>query len=250
MKKVLSIVCILMLCLPAVAQKKSSSKSSSKSSVATSSYSGSRASSAPIKQKGKIGITADLGFQTGSTINTGPDGAGGINTTITPDRTMTFNAGAGVSYFVLERLEIGGTVGYSLSRTWLGLDTDGTTNLYRRVGRFEIAPYVGFHIPICSWCHYVPKVTLGFGIGSIITDLQLVPTITRNTGTSTRVYTDLAALNFEFLVSKKVSLTLDLGGIAYTSVTNTPAPNTKITTNTFAATFFNRNQFGVRYYFN
>ena len=250
MKKILSIVCILMLCLPAVAQKKSSSKSSSKSSVATSSYSGgSRASSAAIKQKGKLGITADFGFQTGNTINTAPDGAGGINTTITPDRTLSFLAGAGVSYFVLERLEIGGTVGYSLTRTWLGLDTDNATNLYRRVGRFEIAPYVGFHIPICNWCHYVPKATFGFGIGSVVTDVQLVPTVTRNTGTSTRVYTDLAVLNFEFLLSNKVSITLDLGGIAYTSVTNTPAPNTKITTNTFAATFFNRNQFGVRYYF-
>ncbi len=251
MKKVLSLLCILMLCLPAVAQKKTASKSSAKKSTTTATYSGgsSRSSSTSIKQKGKFGITADINVNTGNTLTIGPDGTGGTVTTDTPNRVTSWGFNLGAVYFVTEKLELGLGLGYNNQRTFLGLDTDGATKLYQNIGFFNITPAIGYHIPLCNWLHYVPKLELGFGFGSVVTDLTFIPQTTRQTGSSFQFYADLSLLNFEVLAHKHFSLTLDVGGLTFVTQTLKPAPNTSRTTNSFNMNLLNGALVGFRYYF-
>lgn len=250
MKKVLSILCIMMLCLPAVAQKKTASKSSKKSTT-TATYSGgsSRSASTTIKQKGKFGITADISVNTGNTVQIGPDGAGGTVSTDTPNPQTSWGFDLGAVYFVTEKLEVNMGLGYSNVRNYQGLDTDRATKLYQNVGFFNIAPAVGYHIPLCNWLHYVPKLELGFGFGSVVTDVTFIPQTTRQTGSSFQFYADLSLLNFEVLANKHFSLTLDVGGLTYITQTLKPAPNTSQTTNLFNMSLLNGALVGFRYYF-
>ena len=256
MKKVLSIICILMLCLPAVAQKKSSSKSSSKSSVAASSYSGgsSRASSVS-HQRGSFAIFGNIGYSGGSRVDAWRTGANENLRTRFDPTTVSFDAG--VSFYVADRLEVGGSLGYMLQKTWL--NRMNGKDLFQRVGLFNISPSIGYHIPICSWFHYVPKATFTIGFGSNINEItdQLI-----QRGSSLGIDIDLAAANFEILIHKHFSLTLELGGFSYTSLrlNNQPNPDGVVdaqgniilgtrTTNTFNFNLLNRGLIGFRYYF-
>lgn len=252
MKKVLSILCIMMLCLPAVAQKKTASKSSKKSTT-TATYSGGSSSRAASvgHHKGQFGITANVGFSGGNTINVAPDPATGqpVSTT-TPLGTSTFDILVGVNYFVLDKLEIGAGIGYSNTKTFLGQDANNQDR-YRNNGLFQIAPYVGYHIPICSWLHYVPQLELSLGFGSQVTDITINPK-TQQTGSSTRIALDLALINFEILASKHFSLTLNVGGFSFvhTKMENVNGINTSRTSNNFAMNLVNGGFVGFRYYFN
>ena len=249
MKKILSIVCILMLCLPAVAQKKSSSKSSSKKAQSTATYSGSKSSSSSVGHRaGQWGITADVGVNTGNTVTTIPAGAG-TQTTDRPNNTTSWSFSVGGTYFVLKDLEVNLGLGYSNTRTFQGLDTDNVTRLYQNVGFFNITPSVGYHVRLCDWLHYVPKLEFGIGFGSVVTDVTFIPNTTRQTGTSNSFYVDLALLNFELLANRHFSLTLDIGGLNYFTQTIAPAPNTKQVTNTFNVSLLNGAIVGFRYYF-
>ena len=255
MKKILSIVCILMLCLPAVAQKKSSSKSSSKSSVATSSYSGGSRASSVSHQRGSFAIFGNIGYSGGSVVDAWQVGANqNIRTNYNPT-TVSFDAG--VSFYVADRFEVGGSLGYMLQKTFLRRFNG--KDLFQRVGLFTISPSVGYHIPICSWFHYVPKATFTIGFGSNVNEItdQLI-----QRGGSLGIEVDLAAANFEILIHKHFSLTLELGGFSYTSLrlNNQPNPDGDVdaqgniilgtrTTNRFNFDLLNRGLIGFRYYF-
>ena len=86
MKKILSVLCILLLCLSAGAQKKTTSSSKAASSSSSQSSGGSRSSRTPAlgHHKGQIGINADLGYYY-EQMNRTTTGGGQTNTVIIKD---------------------------------------------------------------------------------------------------------------------------------------------------------------------
>lgn len=254
MKKILSILCVLTLCLSANAAGKKVSSSSSASSSSSSSYSSSSKSSsksASVGHKaGQFGITANLGFSGGSNIVTQPDPTtGGLVTQTTPARTSTFLISAGVTYFVMDKLEIGLDLGYNNTRIFNAIDPVTGGNMFTNNGDFFISPYVGYHIPICNWLHYVPQFGLGLDFGSSTRDLSLNPK--QQTTTSSTAFTvGLGVANFEILASEHFSFTLNLGGFNFTTTKSEDKVNniTQVQ-NTFGLTLFQQVNVGVRYYF-
>ncbi len=229
MKKVLSVLCILMLCLTASAQKKSSGKSSGKKATTTATTGGSsvsRASSAISHKKGSFALTADFGY-TGGSQSWSWQAGNGMNTLTQPNNT-TISFMVGADYFVLDNLEVGLGLGYANQRSRARPNVDAFGNaLYQNIGLFTIAPNVGYHFPLCSWLHYVPKLEFSIGFGSNTTDIAVQPQQLKQTGTSNQFTINLALVNFEILVNKNVSLTLNLGGFSYDSLklNNVPNPN-------------------------
>lgn len=244
-----------MLCLPAVAQKKSSSKSSSKSSVATSSYSGgSRASSAPVHQKGKFGITGDLGLDFGSVTTVVLDATNTPVQTTRPNNQTSFGIAAGVSYFVLDRLEIGGSLGFNNVRTDQGPDPNDVNNkqrLYQDAGTFSIVPYVAYHLPITNWLHYAPAFQLGLGFGYVNTDITYFPQRQFNPASSLSFNATVNLLRFELLANSHFSFLMMLGDMTFstTSVKDFLGPGTSRTNTNFTLNVFGNFRLGARYYF-
>ena len=257
MKKILSIVCILMLCLPAVAQKKSSSKSSSKSSVAASSYSGGSArkasSSLEPHHRNQVGITADIGYwgQVGIVTR---DVAGQTQTTTTVDpngQGIDFSFSVGANWFAIKNLEIGLSLGYASTKWYMGVDANND-DLYRVQSLFNFTPQVAYHIPLCGWLDYVPAFYTSFGFGSRKTEQNINPyqTLTQR---STRIIVGLDIVNFEIRPNKNMGLMLNVGGLYYnTSIQVGGGANNRniAITNTTSLSLFGNASIGFRYYFN
>ena len=259
MKKVLSIICILMLCLPAVAQKKSSSKSSSKSSVAASSYSGgsARKSSSSLEphHRNQVGITADIGYWGQVGIVTTDTGAG-IQTTTTVDpnqQGIDFSFSAGAVWFAIKNLEVGLSLGYASTKWNNGVDAQGN-DLFRINSLFSFVPNVAYHLPLCGWLDYVPRffTSVGFGRNLVERNKNPYQTITQS---ATLIVVGLDLVNFEIRPKKNMGLMMNVGGFYYTSQINVGPtrfdPNQiSDITNTTRLSLFNNASIGFRYYFN
>lgn len=257
MKKVLSLLCILMLCLPAVAQKKSSSKSSSKSSVATSSYSGgsSRKASSGLEphHRNQVGITADIGYWGQVGIVTQNNG-GGTQTTTTVDpngQGTDFSFSVGANWFAIKNLEIGLSLGYASTKWYLGPDANND-DTYRVQSLFTFIPQIAYHIPLCSWLDYVPAFYTSFGFGKRVTEQNINPYQTL-TQSSSRIIVGLDIVNFEIRPNKNMGLMLNVGGFYYdTQIQRGGGANNQNVNimNTTMLSLFGNASIGFRYYFN
>ena len=256
MKKLLSLVCILAIGLTAEAAPKKASSASSASSSSQSSYSASASKTqknAPkANRTGQFGITADLGYFSRTQIVTRTAG-GQTTTTTTVDpfaEGIQFNISAGVTYFVLDRLEVGLSLGYNSNKTYLGQDINND-DCYQTVSTFDIIPSVGYHIPLCSWLDFVPSFYTSIGFGSNKQEQQINP-YTVQTGSASVIQVGLDIVNFEIRPNKNLGLMLNVGGLYYTSRTvNLAGANNqnKRTLNTFNLSLFGNAGIGVRYYF-
>ena len=254
MKKILSLLCVLTLCLSAsAAGKKVSSSAASPSSAASGSSKAKSSYASSSKdlgnKKGKWAITADLGFSGGSNITTQPDATGTMVTTTTPANTSSFNIAVGGTYFILDELEVGLNMGYNNTKNFLRVDPVTGGNMFQSIGAFTVSPYVGYHVRICNWLHYVPQFSLGLAVGSGTRDLSLNPK-QQAKADSFSFITAIEVANFEILASEHFSLTLGLGGFNFTTnKTEDKVNNITQVQNTFALTLFRQANVGVRYYF-
>lgn len=78
--------------------------------------------------------------------------------------TFAFGIEPRFGYFVMDRLEVSVGLGYDLSRTDKGEDTDGTKRYYRS-GVFSILPKVSYYVPIGDKFYYTPSFMFGVGFG-------------------------------------------------------------------------------------
>lgn len=256
MKKILSVLCILALCLTAGAQKKTTSSASAASSSSSSS-SGSRSSSSRTPalghHKGQMAITADLGYYYEQSTVT-RTGGGQTTTVVTKDPRgvgIDFFIGGGFSYFINKNFEVGGSLGFNSNTTFIGVDGNGD-DLHQVVSLFTITPAVSYHVPIANWLQYAPEAYVGVGFGSNKVEQTINP-YTTQTGSANMVQVGLNFVRFEILASKKLSLMLNLGGMYFDARTTQAGGNAGTTTRTNTTVDlspFGNLTVGLRYYLN
>ena len=253
MKKILSVLCILLLCLSAGAQKKTTSSSKAATSSSQSSG-GSRSSSrtpALGHHKGQIGINADLGYYY-EQMNRTTTGGGQTNTVIIKDPRgvgIDFFIGAGATYFLSKNWAVGGSLGFNSNTTFQGTDANGD-DLHQVISLFAITPAVSYYVPIANWLQYAPQFYFGVGFGSNKVEQQINP-YTVQTGSANMIQVGLDFVRFEILASKKLSLIVNLGGMYAdfrTTKTGGNAGTVTTTNTTINLAPFGNMSVGVRYY--
>lgn len=134
------------------------------------------------QQKKDMYISGNFTIEGGNTSSTS-----GNTVTKTPG-TLSFGIAPQFGYFVIDRLEVSLSLGYSLDRYANGQDSEGN-NLFRRTNVFEIVP----------------------GGSSRDIDLQ-----TTSKSGLTRFGLSLSAIAFEFRPADHFGITLRAGGLSYT----------------------------------
>ena len=101
------------------------------------------------QQKKDMYISGNFTIEGGNTSSTS-----GNTVTKTPG-TLSFGIAPQFGYFVIDRLEVNLSLGYSLDRYANGQDSEGN-NLFRRTNVFEIVPGVRYYLPLGEKFWYTP----------------------------------------------------------------------------------------------
>ena len=158
------------------------------------------------QQKKDMYISGNFTIEGGNTSSTS-----GNTVTKTPG-TLSFGIAPQFGYFVIDRLEVSLSLGYSLDRYANGQDSEGN-NLFRRTNVFEIVPGVRYYLPLGEKFWYTPGFDLSVGVGGSSRDIDLQTT---SKSGLTRFGLSLSAIAFEFRPADHFGITLRAGGLTYT----------------------------------
>lgn len=163
------------------------------------------------QNKGDMYISGALGISGG---NTSTSVSAGSQTTKTKDpSSFTFQIEPQFGYFVLDRLEVNLSIGYSLTRSEPNSNSTSDKNFYDFTNLFTIAPGVSYYLPVCDRLWYTPAFQIGVGFGNYKS--QLNASTTEKAGLTT-FGLGLSLLKFEFRPCDHLGIALSAGDLSYT----------------------------------
>lgn len=167
------------------------------------------------------------------------------STTTTMKTGSSFEILPQFHYFVIDKLSVGGAIGYSFTK-----DPDGTTadnkQLFDKTGLFIIRPMVSYYISLGEKFYYVPRFYVGVGFGKNKTEISETETTEAN---ATMFQVGLNILNFEFRPTDHIGIMFNAGDLGYRSDISKQDSDNRISDRSFA---FNLNlgaTIGINYYF-
>lgn len=169
------------------------------------------------------------------------------NTVTKTPGTVSFGIAPQFGYFVVDRLEINFSLGYTLDRYTNGQDSEGN-NLFRRTNVFEITPGIRYYVPLGEKFFYAPGFDLSVGFGGNSREVDRQTTVKSGI---TRFGLSLSAIAFEFRPSEHFGITLRAGGLTYT-MDKTSSKGSSKSTSTSNDISFRINTgagIGFKYYF-
>lgn len=163
------------------------------------------------QNKGDMYISGSLGISGGNT--TSSVTAGSQTTKIKDPSSFTFQIEPQFGYFVMDRLEVNLSIGYSLTRSEPNRNSTADKNFYDFTNLFTIAPGVSYYLPVCDRLWYTPAFQIGVGFGSYKS--QLDASTTEKSGLTTFGMA-LSILKFEFRPCDHLGIALSAGDLSYT----------------------------------
>lgn len=193
------------------------------------------------QEKGDMYVSGNFTLEGGNSRNT----VGNV-VTKTP-ATLIFGIAPQFGYFVMDRLEVSISLGYTHNRYNNGTDNDGN-NLFRKTNVFEISPGVKYYVPLADKFWYTPGFDFGVGFGGNRREVDRQTTVK---GGITQFSLNLSAVAFEFRPSEHFGVTLRAGGLAYTMdrTSSKGSTGTSDVDNEFSFKINTGASIGFRYYF-
>ncbi len=193
------------------------------------------------QDKGDMYISGNFTIESGSTRNT----VGNV-VTKTP-ATMSFGIAPQFGYFVIDRLEVNFSLGFTHSRYNNGTDEDDNP-LFRKTNVFAITPGVRYYVPLGEKFWYTPGFDLSVGFGGNSRDIDKQTVVK---GGVTQFGLNLSAVAFEFRPAEHFGITLRAGGLSYSMDRSTSKGSTKTSSvdNDFSFSINTGASIGFKYYF-
>ena len=165
--------------------------------------------------------------------------------------TMTLKDGSSFSilpqfhYFVIDKLSVGGAIGYQFTKTPDGMTADDK-QLFNKSGLFVIRPMVSYYISLSEKFYYVPRFYVGVGFGKNKTEISETETTEAN---ATMFQVGLNILNFEFRPTDHIGIMFNAGDLGYRSDISKQDSDNKISNRQFALGLNLGATIGFNYYF-
>lgn len=163
------------------------------------------------QQKGDMYISGSIGINGGNTSTSNVKN--GTSTVRKTPSELSFSIAPEFGIFVIDRLQVNISLGYSMVRSVPNGHSTETDNFYDFSNMFVISPGVRYYLPVCDKLYYTPGLSLGVGFGNeksqISSDtLEKKPRSTFNIA--------LSVLEFEFRPSDCLGISLSAGSLDYT----------------------------------
>lgn len=203
------------------------------------------------QQKGDMYVEGSLGITGGSTTASAKAGNETIKTT--EPSALDFQIAAQYGYFVIDRLAVNLSLGYSLSRSTPNRNSTADRNFYDFDNLFTIAPGVNYYFQLGEKIWYNPGAYLSVGFGNHKS--QIDSTTSEKQGLTAFGF-GLSLISFELRPCDHLGISLKAGDLTYTmrntKVTETVAGTTVTTSTTDNSVDLGLNlgaSIGFRYYF-
>ena len=170
------------------------------------------------QQKGDMYISGSLALSGGSTSASASASVQGIKTTVKEPSAFSFQIAPEFGIFVLDRLQVNISLGYSLTRSEPNKHSTDTENFYDFTNLFVISPGVKYYVPVCDKLYYTPGLSLGVGFGNENT--QISSNISEKEPLTT-FGISLSFLEFEFRPCDCLGISLSAGDLKYAYVHST-----------------------------
>ena len=166
-----------------------------------------------------VGMTSALSAQEGGDMlvsgslswNASSTKATAASTTTTLKAGSSFEILPQFHYFVIDKLSVGGAIGYSFTKDPNNTSANGD-QLFNKSGLFIIRPMASYYISLGEKFYYVPRFYVGVGFGknkSEISDTEVAET------NVTMFQVGLNLLNFEFRPADHIGIMFNAGSLGY-----------------------------------
>lgn len=114
-------------------------------------------------------------------------------------------------YFVIDKLSVGGAIGYSFTKDPNGRN-NGDEQLFDKKGLFVIRPMVSYYISLSDKFYYVPRFYIGVGFGKNKSEIDASEVSEQD---ATMFQVGLNLLNFEFRPTDRIGIMFNAGNLGY-----------------------------------
>lgn len=191
------------------------------------------------QEQGSMLVSGSLSWNSSSTKATA------ASTSATEKGSRSFEILPQFHYFVIDRLSVGGAIGYSFTKSPNGR-TVADEQLFDKSGLFVIRPMVSYYIMLGEKFFYVPRFYVGVGFGKNKAETSTTEVSEHNTS---MFQVGLNLLNFEFRPSEHIGIMFNAGSLGYQTSTVKIDSDTKTSSRDFSLGLNVGATIGFNYYF-
>lgn len=148
-------------------------------------------------------------------------------------------------YFVIDKLSVGGAIGYSFTKDPNRNNSTNGDQLFDKSGLFIIRPMVSYYISLGEKFYYVPRFYVGAGFGKNKSEINDTDVTEQNTS---MFQVGLNLLNFEFRPSDHIGIMFNAGDLGYRTDITKEGDN-KLSNRSFSLGLNLGATIGFNYYF-
>lgn len=134
------------------------------------------------------------------------------STSATEKGSRSFEITPQFHYFVIDKLSVGGAVGYSFTKDPNRNNATNGDQLFDKSGLFIIRPMVSYYISLGEKFYYVPRFYVGAGFGKNKSEINDTDVSEQDTS---MFQVGLNLLNFEFRPSDHIGIMFNAGDLGY-----------------------------------
>lgn len=164
------------------------------------------ASALNAQEKGDMLVSGSLSWNSSSTKVTA------ASTSTTAKGPRSFEITPQFHYFVMDKLSVGGAIGYSFTKEPNNFNSANGDQLFNKSGLFVIRPMASYYISLGEKFYYVPRFYIGVGFGNEKSEINDTE-ITESDVTMFQVGLNL--LNFEFRPTDHIGIMFNAGSLGY-----------------------------------